>query len=66
MKMEMYFSYFSTKTYVVGTQKNRFIEHPKHNFNLMGKEIITILLSKNSYQNLFTGISLYSVSTDVS
>ena len=29
-----YFSYFSTKTYVVGTQKNPaqmlFLEHPKH------------------------------------
>ena len=25
---KIYFSYFSTKTYVVGAQKNRLIEHP--------------------------------------
>ena len=35
-----YFSYFSTKTYVVGTLKNHlnetgFFEHPKHMFKLM-------------------------------
>ena len=66
MKMEIHFSYFSTKTYVVGTQKNGFIEHPKHKFNLMGKKIVTILLSKNSYHNLCTCIWLYAVSTDVS
>ena len=38
------FSYFSTKTYVVGAQKNRLneIEHPKHMFKLMGKEIDAI------------------------
>ena len=44
---ENYFSYFSIKTYVVGTQKNRdgsFV-HPKHVFKLMGKEIMTILRS---------------------
>ena len=40
--------YFSTKTYVVGTQKNRlhetfFFEHPKHMLKIMGKEIFTIL-----------------------
>ena len=44
-------SYFSTKTYVVGTQKNRlnemvFFERTKHKFKLMGKKIITILRSK--------------------
>ena len=33
------FSYFSTKTYGVGTQKNR----SKHMFKLMGKKIIAIL-----------------------
>ena len=41
------FSYFSTKTYVVGTQKNRlmetFFEHPKHMLELMGEKIFTIL-----------------------
>ena len=35
--LENYFLYFSSKTYGVGTQKNRLIE--------MGKEIITILPS---------------------
>ena len=35
--IENYFAYFSTKTYVVGTQKDRlnetvFFEHPKHLF----------------------------------
>ena len=38
--MENEFSYFSSKTYVVGTQKNRLnetvlFEHPKHMFKLM-------------------------------
>ena len=51
------FSYFSTKTYVVGTLKNRLDEtvlmstpkHPKHMFKLMGKKIITSLrLNKGS------------------
>ena len=41
-----YFSYFSTKTYVVGTQKNCLNEHPKHMLKLMGKKIFTILRSK--------------------
>ena len=34
------FSYFSTQTYVVGTQKNclnETFEHPKHLLKLMGK-----------------------------
>ena len=40
--------YFLSKTYVVGTQKNRLNEtvllgHPNHMFNLMSKKIITIL-----------------------
>ena len=30
------FSYFSTKTYVVFSQKNCLKEHPKHMINLMG------------------------------
>ena len=46
---DKYFSYFSTKTYVVGTQKNRlnetfFFEHPKQMLKIMGKKIFTILL----------------------
>ena len=46
------FSYFSTKTYVVGTQKNHlnetfFFEHTKHMFRLMGKKKMTILRSEN-------------------
>ena len=41
-----YFSYFSTKTYVVGSQKNRLNEYPKHMLKLMGKKIFTILRSK--------------------
>ena len=45
------FSYFSTKTYAVGTQKNRlnetgFFEHPQHMFKLIGKKITTNLSSK--------------------
>ena len=51
----MFFSYFTTITYVVGTQKNRLIETvnetvllstQKHMFKLMGKKIVTILQSK--------------------
>ena len=46
--LENYFSYFSIKTYVVGTQKNCLNETvllgtPKHMFELMGKEINAIL-----------------------
>ena len=42
--LENHFSYFSTITYVVGTQKNDgSFEHPKHMFKLMGKEINAIL-----------------------
>ena len=46
-----YFFYFSTKTYVLGTQKNRLnetvlLEHPKYMFKVIGKKIITILRSK--------------------
>ena len=44
---ENYFSYFSTKTYVEGTQKNRLDETvlliTQNMFKLMGKKIITIL-----------------------
>ena len=46
--IENSFSYFSIKTYVVGTQKNRLeetvlFENPKHMFKLMIKEKITFL-----------------------
>ena len=30
------FIFFSTKLYIVGTQKNRLNEHPKHMFNMDG------------------------------
>ena len=50
---ENYFSYFSYKTYVVGTQKNPLdetrgfldgsFEHPKNMFKLMDNKIISIL-----------------------
>ena len=47
---ENYFSYFSTKTYVVGTQKTRLNEtvllSTKNMFKVMGKKIMTILCSK--------------------
>ena len=48
---ENYFSYFSTKTNVVVTQKNRLNEtvllrHPIRILGLLGKKIITILRSK--------------------
>ena len=38
-----YFFYFTTKTYVVDTQKNRLNDYPKHMFKLMGKEMNAIL-----------------------
>ena len=41
--IEKYFIYFSTKTYVVGTQKNGTFEHSKHMLTLSGKKIFTIL-----------------------
>ena len=42
--LENYLLYFSSKTYVVGTQENRLnetcsFEHPKHTIELMKKEI---------------------------
>ena len=37
---------FLNKTYVVGTQKNRLNEHPKHMLKLIGKKIFKILRSK--------------------
>ena len=46
--LEIYFLYFSSKTYVVGTQKNRLnetVQNTKHMFKLMGKKIISILHS---------------------
>ena len=42
-KIKIYFSYFSTKMYVVGTQNKRrgdsSFEHPKYKLKLMGKKI---------------------------
>ena len=40
------FSYFLTKTYAVGAQKNRLIEHLKHMFKFRDKEMITIYAEK--------------------
>ena len=46
-KNKKYFSYFSTKTYVVGTQKNRLFDtvllSTKNMLKLMGKKILTTL-----------------------
>ena len=41
-----YFSYFSTKTYVLDTQKNGLNEHPNHMIKLMGKKIFTFYALK--------------------
>ena len=46
---ESYFSYFSTKTYVVGTQK-----HSKHMLKLMGKNIYNFTLKNCGYLNIQT------------
>ena len=47
--IEKYYLNFSTKTYIVGTQKNRFNEmvllSTQNMFNLMGRKIISILQS---------------------
>ena len=40
---------FSTKTYVVGSQKNRLNEHPKQMFKLMDKKILTAILHLKSF-----------------
>ena len=40
-------------TYVVVTQKNRLIGHPKYMLKGMGKKIFTILRSKMFYLKLF-------------
>ena len=49
-KSENYFSYFSTKTYVVGTQKNRLNEavhlSTENMFSFLVKKIIAFLRSK--------------------
>ena len=53
------FSYFSTKTYVVGTQKKRFNVTRNIMFKLMGKKIFTILgstflfISTNDLNNFY-------------
>ena len=45
-KKEQILDYFSTKTYIVGTQMKPLndgsFEHPKHNFRLIGKKIISL------------------------
>ena len=42
--MENYFTYFLTKTYVVGTQKGHLIETVLLSmYKMMGRKIITIL-----------------------
>ena len=43
VRNEKLFSYFSTKTYFVGTHGDVSFEHPKHMFKLTDKKIITIL-----------------------
>ena len=49
--------YFSSKTHVLGTQKNRLNEtvllSTQNMFKLMGKKLISILCSKFSYLNLW-------------
>ena len=42
VRKQKLFSYFSTKTFAVGT-----FEHPKYMFKLMGKKIITISHKKS-------------------
>ena len=44
---ENYFSYFSTKTNIVGTQKYRLDEHPKHMLKLMDKKKKLQFYAKN-------------------
>ena len=50
--MENYFLYFSTKTYVVDTQKYHLNEHQKHMFKLMGKKVyvIWILIGRTGFE----------------
>ena len=61
---ENYFSYFSTKTYAIVTQKNRLNEahllstHPKHIFKLVDKKRIAILRSKILLISPFAGPKL--------
>ena len=43
-----YFVYFSTKTYVVGTQKKGSFEHPQYMFGLSRKKIILFFASSYS------------------
>ena len=48
------FSYFSTKTYVVGTQKNRLVEMVLLSTQNIGKEIFTILHFFYSFFFIYT------------
>ena len=49
---KIFFSYFSTKTYVVGTQKKRLNEHPKHELKRMNKKIFNFTLKNFVHLNL--------------
>ena len=56
MRNKKYFSYFSTKTYVVGTQKtpshwDGSFEHKKHMLEQMDKNILTHLRYKKCLSN---------------
>ena len=48
----VFFSYFSSKTYVVGTQKNGSFEYPKNMLNLMGKKYFQFYAKYCIYLNL--------------
>ena len=68
--MENYFSYFSTVTYVVGTQKDYLNETvlmstQKHVFKLKGKKITTILRLKCPFLNLWPSLHEYATSTKI-
>ena len=65
--LENYFSYFSTKTYVVVLKRTfsmgLFFEHPKNMFKLMDKEIIAILGAQTILTCIWTFVSLVEYST---
>ena len=49
-------SYFSTKTFVVGTQKNRLNDHPQHMILQVVKKLIKILLPKRLFMWVYASI----------
>ena len=59
----MFFSYFSMKTYVVGTQRDGSFEYSQHMLKLMGKKyFFTILRLKNDiriYFHIYNILELY-------